>query len=320
MNGETKSDARLEAAQKMEQDRLFREREGITAQHTLEFSEQLPKWLSTYYAARPGTFSKERVRNIATNFISGYLDTRFDSRHEQVVLAQLVAGKEGDYYEELDKNILPTYGKRGYGVSPEGEYFQITPLGWQEAQKQRPTFVSPRGGKVAIQYKEYFTFVPLGKNAAENIAETKIFHAGLLEAHAKVQNLASERLWNIPLKFAGDLKKLVTNLDNVVFYVPNPEAGQEIRAIVEQEMKERGIRLGGSGRARSGFDVIYPDGTELSHRQLIAQATSKWLEDDFAGPRRLLQMRKKDIAQQLFVRVRSYGKMEPGPLAQAART
>lgn len=312
-------DAFREVAQKMEQERTFREREGITPQHSLEFSAQLQSAMKTYYEARPGYFSKERVGKIAGNFIAGYLDTRFDHQHEQVLLAHLVAGKERDHYELLDKEILPTYGKRGYEVQQEGEYFQITPRGWSESVKKNPTFTTTRGEKAAIQYKEYFTFVPLSKDADGLLGETKSFHEALLDAHEKIQRLADERGWNIPMKFSADIRQLITNMDSLVMYVPDPKAGQEIRGIVEETMKQRGIRLGGSGRTRSGFDVTYPDGTQASHRQLISQATSKWIEHDYAGARQLPRLRKEEIAQQLFVRVRTHGKMEPSLLAQTAR-
>ncbi len=312
-------DAHQEAAQKMEQQRRFSEREGITPQYSLEFSQQLQDWMRTYYESKDITFAKERVRKVATNGIAGYLNSRFDRKHADVLLSNLVAGKEPDYFEELDKNILPTYGKNGYQVTNTGDYFQVMQRGGADLEAQRPTFTTPSGKKVGVQYKEYFSFVPVGANASDTLDETKRFHEGLLEAHKKIQSIASKKGWNVPMKFCADLRQLVTELDSLILYVPNPEAGQELRKIIEDEMKQRGVRLGGSGRTRSGFDLTYPDGTEASHRMLIARATSKWIEDDFTGPRRLMSQRKEDIAQQLFTRVRTFGKMKPEALEQAAR-
>jgi glycogen debranching enzyme len=114
------------------------------------------------------------------------------------------------------------------------------------------------------------------------------------------------------MKFKIDLQGLLDDLDSAVFYVPDREMGKIVRRIVEKEMTDAKLRTDRSGRPKTGFDMqLPPNGKEHSHRQLIAKAVAKGMDDDYHGMRNLSHYNPKQLGNSVRTHADAAGQYTP---------
>ena len=287
---------------------------AMSSEHTEECGAQI---LELYKYCCTKNKDSKFLRKIMEGHIMGYLQGRL-SKKETGNLKTMFTPQQRKTFETIVSVAKKNFENRG-GYNPQrGNGDNYTKI-------NDPNHPSKSGSKMRIQdgrevtvtYKEYFTFTPTSKDPGEVLAEANRFYTGLFLAYQKLQKRGLQNGSGVAMKFKDDLDGLMRDLDSAVFYVDNLQAAKLVRQVVDEELKAAHLRTDRSGRTGSGFDLEFPNGDALSHRQLIAKAGAKVIDADFHGQRVILSYTAKRFGEGIEQRANQAGKLTPEQMIQA---
>ncbi len=301
----------------MERQYTIESRGGLSPASIKPAADMTLQHIQHFYKAGEKTNSDKFYRVMAAD-VSGCLETRLSQEQVNEILSKFseMQLRQFEKITETTKKMfrekLGLKGEKGNGES----FWQVSNPHLQDTSYPR-TIHGPRGEQARVQYKEYATFVPTNDEPNELLSETIKFYDALLRAQTRVEELANSLGVDIKMKFADDLKVLLGNTDSVVVYVPDPEVGKQVQAIIKAEMDKQGVVLGSrKGRSPSGFDMIL-NGEEISHRRLTGRAIAKVMTEDYAGPRKLSKYDGTKLAEKIIERAEQAGRLTPEQMLRA---
>ncbi|MDR3642579.1 MAG: hypothetical protein P4L74_03065 [Candidatus Doudnabacteria bacterium] len=300
-----------ELQKEMERQSRIETRGGLTSESIKPVADVTLQHIQHFYK-KPGAAEPEKFNKIMAGDVAGALESRMSQEQVTAITAKFTEAQLRQFngIVEMSKRMFrEKLGLNGY--KGNGESF------WEVSNAELPsanyakTIVGANSEQAKVQFKEYATFVPTADEPNELLSEAIKFYDALLRAYARVQELAKSQNVDIKMKFADDLKVLLGNTDSAVVYVPNPETGKAVQAIIKDEMEKRGVKLGArKGRSSSGFDMVV-NGTEISHRQLTGRAIAKVMTADYVGSRKLANYDSKKLAESIIERSEQVGRLTP---------
>jgi len=289
---------------------------GITEERTEEYGKKILDIIQYVYSQKE---EKKRFRKWIEGYVAGFLQGRLSEEQSEKFSKIFDQGHLKLFEKIIAGATLNLSQKRGYRVERgEGDnYLQVSnPDNGSRFGNEKKI---KEGAEIIVFNKEYFTFTPSSVDPHGILAEAIKFYSALSSAYTRLQDIAKENQWSINMKFKDDLIGLLNDLDGAVFYVSNDEAGKITRQIVEEEMGRAKISTNRSGRAETGFDIKFLlDGESSSHRQLIAKAVAKTIDDDYWGARKIASFTPKELGESIRRRADQAGKLTPEQLVEAA--
>lgn len=306
-----------ELQKEMERQARVEARGGLTPDSIRSVADMTLQHINHFYS-RPGKGDSKQFNQIMAGDVSGALESRMSQEQVSEITSKFTEPQLKLFERTIDISKKMYRDKLGLnGEKGNGESF------WQVDNKNLPstnypvTLTGPNKEQVRVQFKEYVTFVPASDEPNELLSEAIKFYDALLRAHSKVQELAKSLNVDIKMKFADDLKVLLGNTDSVVLYVPSPEVGKQVQAIIKTEMEKQGVKLGSrKGRSASGFDMIV-NGEEISHRRLTGRAIAKVMTEDYMGSRKLANYDNQKLAKSIIERSEQAGGLTPEQMLRA---
>ncbi|HEY4513608.1 MAG TPA: hypothetical protein VJH06_03810 [Candidatus Paceibacterota bacterium] len=287
--------------------KIFEERSGITPRAMQKGAEQLLTHLR-YFAKK--AVPDSNFKRIIGLGVAGCLRIRMSAEDAHSLMAKF-SSEQLTIFSHLLETSETMYKGLGLKVQEgDGESFtQVSNL--QIKQKLYTNKIEDSSGtQPAVQYKEYFTFVPVGTEPNQLLSEAIKFYDALFRAFVRIQEVSRSQNLDIPMKFKNSFLELLMDLDSVVVYVPDPETGKLIRGIINEEMEKQKVKLGRKGRAASGFDMK-TEGKEFSHRELIGKVVANEMEKDYKGGRKITNYNIEQVASYLSQQSEIAGKLTP---------
>ncbi len=276
------------------------------------------KILDVYKHACARTDKVSQFRSWMEGYLKGYLqgrltekeakhlETVFTPSHRRTFESIIRVAKEQSFEKRGGYKLKPGFGDNYTEINDPNHPSKLgTKMRIQD------------GREVVVTYKEYFTFTPTTQDPGEILIEANRFYTALFLAYQKLQKMGSLNGAGVAMKFKDNLDGLMRDLDSVVFYVDNPQAGKLVRQVVDGELKAAKLRTDRVGRAGTGFDLEFPNGDAFSHRQLISKAVAKVIDEDYRGKRVILNKTPKWLGESIEQRCNQAGKLTPEQMVQA---
>jgi hypothetical protein len=298
----------IELQKEQGKQQLFDERSAITKKSMEPGLDMFAQHIKFFYESKESKPNFEK--NMASN-AAGLLRCRMSATEAEKVIsgfeqAQLkIFQKTIEITKQMYQDKLSMRGSAGYG---EGFWEVSNPNLPNKFYEEKLT--SDNGEEVAVQRKEYFTFVPTSNEPYELLQEIIKFYDALFRAYVRIQEIAKSSGHDIRMKFKDNLKELLMDIDSAIIYVPDSDAGKIAREIVNEEISKAKVKTGREVRAGSGFDFKIGD-EYFSHRQLIGKAVAKVMTSDYEGKRTLQYEDLDALAQEFLKRSEQAGKLSP---------
>ena len=257
------------------------------------------------------SYSKQNMMNSIRRNINGVVygySTYRMSRSEIDKLMARFDKKHLNFFNDTMKMLEFSFRTQGFIVLPgEGDFY--TQVNGKIDASDALT-ITQNKKDFWINFKEYFTFVPVCDNADEILSEVIRFYEAIFQSFLEIQQLSIAYGIAIKMKYKNNLGDFLKSLDNLVVYTPSPKAGAFIRKIVNKNLEKLGIYAGRKDRAESGFDFM--TGTSgFSHSRLIAMAVAEVFVKDYLSKKEYGKYSERNLEVMIKGLINNFGSMPP---------
>ncbi|GEM_PF-7055861 len=259
--------------------------------------------------------AESSIRKAVTLSVYYYINSRM-SKNESAKFTSRFNSSQLSLFDDIMTRLKASFRAQGFNAYPgSGEFY--TEVSGKLAASEAKT-MSQEELNLWVNYKEYFTFVPVSDDADEILSEIIRFYDAIFRSFIELENLSLGYGIRMGLKYKNNLEDLFKSFDNLVVYSPNPKVTGFIRERVKSNFSKLGVYSGSTVRAESGFDIMTPKGG-FSHSKLIAMAIADVFVKDYLGKQEYSRYPKSTMEVMLRGLVKNFGTMPPDRFYELVR-